>query len=52
MENGNFSNATRIWSDMQEAVMKIADDVVCAKQSFYFNPYWTEIPWFQNDQFD
>jgi len=39
MENGNFSNATKIWSDTQEAVMKVADDVVCAKQPFR----WTDL---------
>ncbi len=39
MENGNFSNATRIWSDTQEAAMKITDDVVCAKQPFI----WTDL---------
>ncbi|KAG0558806.1 hypothetical protein KC19_10G056400 [Ceratodon purpureus] len=27
MENGNFTGATMIWSDMEEAVRKIADDV-------------------------
>ncbi|KAG0611992.1 hypothetical protein M758_7G181800 [Ceratodon purpureus] len=27
MENGNFLNATMIWGDMEEAVLKLADDV-------------------------
>jgi hypothetical protein len=35
MENGNFSGATMIWSDMEEAVRKVAHDVVCSvKQPF------------------
>jgi len=30
MKKGNFLNATEIWGDMEEAVLKLSDDVVCA----------------------
>lgn len=35
MKDGNFLNATMIWGDMEEAVLKYADDVVCANQSSF-----------------
>lgn len=33
MKNGNYLNATMIWGDMEEAVLRLADDVVCANHS-------------------
>ena len=33
MKNGDFLNATMIWGDMEEAVLELADDVVCVKHS-------------------
>lgn len=37
MKKGNFLNATMIWGDMEEAVLKVADDVVSANHcSFLF----------------
>ncbi len=36
MIKGNFTNATLIWADMEEAVLDLTDNVVC-RISFFFN---------------
>lgn len=30
IDNGNFLDATYIWADMEEAVLDLTDNVVCA----------------------
>lgn len=34
MKVGNFLNATYIWGDMEEAVLRVTDNVVCAYHYF------------------
>ena len=30
MQEGNYTNATYIWGSMEEAVLRLTDNVVCA----------------------